>query len=441
METEVCSVAPSDWAIKTVGEVCINVTSGGTPSRRNSIFYENGKWGWVKTQELRDKWIDDTDERITEEAVNSSSAKVLPQNTVLLAMYGATVGQLGLLRYPMTCNQACCAMVVNEDEADFRYLFYQLLFARPQLKSLASGAAQQNLSGTLVRSLGFPFPKLSEQQAIGRVLGTLDDKIELNRKMNETLEGIVQAIFQSWFIDFDPVRAKMEGRKPSRMDAATAALFPDSFEDSELGEIPKGWAIRPLPEAIDVNPLRSLKKGDVAPYLDMANMPTNSARAFHVFDREFGSGTKFMNGDTLVARITPCLENGKTAFVDFLWPGKIGWGSTEFIVLRPKPPLPSEFAYFLARSDSFRSYAIANMSGTSGRQRVPADCFVHFQICIPPTPIAKAFGEIADGFMKKMKINDQESGTLASLRDTLLPKLISGEIRFDSKGEAACLIS
>ncbi len=185
----------------------------------------------------------------------------------------------------------------------------------------------------------------------------------------------------------------------------------------------------PLPEAIEVNPPRSLRKGQVAPYLDMANMPTNSGRALDVTNREFGSGMRFMDGDTLVARITPCLENGKTCFVDFLGEGKIGWGSTEYIVLRPKPPLPDEFAYFLARTESFRAFASSNMTGTTGRQRVPANCLNNFPVFVPPVELAKKLGDFAKSVFAQMKSHDDESRTLAELRDALLPKLLSGELR------------
>nr|WP_277883458.1 N-6 DNA methylase [Nostoc flagelliforme] len=170
------------------------------------------------------------------------------------------------------------------------------------------------------------------------ILGTLDDKIELNQQINHTLEAIARALFKSWFIDFDPVRAKIDGRQPAGMDAETAALFPDEFEDS-AGKIPNGWKTVPLSEVIEVNPRRSLTQGKLAPYLDMQNMPTQGHRPNGWIYREFSSGTKFIQGDTLLARITPCLENGKTAFIDFLPEGEVGWGSTEYIILRPKPPL------------------------------------------------------------------------------------------------------
>ncbi len=132
---------------------------------------------------------------------------------------------------------------------------------------------------------------------------------------------------------------------------------------------------------------------------------------------------------SLVARITPCLENGKTAYVDFLVDREVGWGSTEYIVLHSKCPLPPEYAYFLARSDIFRTHAIQNMTGTSGRQRVPVECFNSFLVAMPPAPITAQFGHLAMGTMAAMKGHDEESKTLGALRDTLLPKLLSGELR------------
>jgi type I restriction enzyme S subunit len=246
--------------------------------------------------------------------------------------------------------------------------------------------------------------------------------------MNATLEAMARALFQSWFVDFDPVRAKLDGRTPVALDPASAVLFPEHLEDSPLGRIPKGWTAQPLPDAIEVNPRRTLKTGTIAPYLDMKNLPTRGHSAEEVIDREFSSGTKFQNGDTLLARITPCLENGKTGYIDFLEDDQVGWGSTEYIVLAPKRPLPPQFGYLLARSDALRTHAIQNMTGTSGRQRVPSECFNNFWLAVPPLDIARRFDELTAPLMAKIKANSTESRILATLRDTLLPKLLSGQL-------------
>lgn len=324
-----------------------------------------------------------------------------------------------------------------------------------QLHGRASGSTVTGIKQSELRKLQLTFPPLEEQRQVAGILGSLDDKIDLNRRINQTLEAMAQAIFKSWFVDFDPVKAKIaaiqDGRDPLRAAmsaisgksdaelealspeqyeplAATAALFPKEMEESELGEIPRGWFLRAMPDCIDVNPSRTLKKGSVARYLDMANVPTNSARVQNVVAREFTSGSKFRNGDTLLARITPCLENGKTAFVDFLGGDEVGWGSTEFIVLRPKGSLPEPFAYFLCRDPDFRAFAIAQMAGTSGRQRVPNDCFVGYKLVEPAEEVAIEFGRLARAALNQIKALDEEAKTLASLRDALLPKLLSGEL-------------
>ena len=278
------------------------------------------------------------------------------------------------------------------------------------------------------KRLRISLPPIDEQRAIAHILGTLDDKIELNRRMSETLERQARALFKSWFVDFDPVRAKADGRPPD-LPQPLADLFPARLVDSELGEIPEGWEVRPLPELIDVNPARPLRKGTLAPYLDMANMPTRGHSPDAVIERAFGSGMRFANGDTLVARITPCLENGKTAYVDFLRNGQVGWGSTEYIVLRPKPPLPEAFAYCLARSDKFREFAIQSMTGSSGRQRVPAESLSHFRVVAASKPVAELFGRFIKPLFARASAAAKEGRTLAALRDALLPKLISGELR------------
>ena len=301
-------------------------------------------------------------------------------------------------------------------------------FELPKLLVQATGSTFPNVSASQLASIPYPNLSAAEQRAIAHILGTLDDKIELNRRMNETLEAMVRALFKSWFVDFEPVRAKMAGRDTG-LPSHLADLFPDRLVDSELGKIPEGWEVKALSMMIDLNPTRSLKKGSLTPYLDMANMPTKGHVPDKVIERPFGSGMRFTNGDTLIACITPCLENGKTAYVDFLQDGEVGWGSTEYIVMRPRPSIPNEFAYCLARSGSFREFAIQNMTGTSGRQRVPARALSQFLFPSPPELITAWFGKVSQSLLARASEAVRESRTLASLRNALLPKLIAGELR------------
>jgi type I restriction enzyme S subunit len=318
--------------------------------------------------------------------------------------------------------------------ADSRFLMYWLnsSLMASHIHGFRDGSVAERLNMPTIRALPVAIPPLAEQRAIAHILGVLDDKIDLNRRMSETLEAMARALFQSWFVDFEPVRAKMEGRDAG-LPKSLADLFPARLVDSELGEIPEGWEVVALTDLVDVNPPRHLRKGDVAPYLDMANMPTRGHSPDEVIPREFGSGMRFMNGDTLVARITPCLENGKTAFVDFLAPGETGWGSTEYIVFRSRPPLANEFGYCLARSERFREFAIQSMTGSSGRQRVSPGSLGYFRVAAPTSEasarIAAAFGHSVQPLFARAARATRESRTLAALRGALLPKLTSGQLR------------
>ena len=320
----------------------------------------------------------------------------------------------------------------DRKKVDPLYLMYFFKSA-PGRAALLMNASQVGTPGIAtplksLRSIQLPLPSLESQKKIAETLSKLDDRITLLRETNTTFEAIAQALFKSWFVDFDPVHAKMQGRAPEGMDQATAALFPDSFEESELGAVPNGWQWMPMNVAYEINPTRKLKKGEVAPYLDMAGVQTQGHSVSGVVQREMGSGTKFINGDTLLARITPCLENGKTAFVDFLSADTTGWGSTEFVVLRPKDPLPSYHAYLLARHPAFREHAIRSMSGTSGRQRIQNDVLSQFLVAVPNKPVAKAFSELVMTIQESIREGHQQASTLSELRDTLLPRLISGRV-------------
>jgi type I restriction enzyme S subunit len=343
------------------------------------------------------------------------------------------VGSMGVVTYCATDYWPHNTVLYVTDFCGNNERFTYYFLHQLNLRRFDSGSAQASLNRNYIYPIRIRVPHPAEQRAIAHILGTLDDKIELNRRMNETLEAMARALFKSWFVDFDPVRAKAEGRDPG-LPKPLADLFPARLVDSELGEIPNGWRVASLPEVIDVNPTRPLRKGDVAPYLDMANMPTRGHSPDSVIDRPFASGMRFMNGDTLVARITPCLENGKTAYVDFLDEDQVGWGSTEYIVLHPKSPLPAEFAYCLARGVEFRDFAIQSMTGSSGRQRVPAESLCHFHLVAVPKPIAELFGQLIKPLFACASARAKQSRTLTALRDTLLPKLISGALKVKDAG-------
>jgi len=292
-----------------------------------------------------------------------------------------------------------------------------------------SGRAQPSLNRNFIYPIEVQIPPPNEQRAIAHILGTLDDKIELNRRMNETLEAMARALFKSWFVDFDPVRAKAEGRDPG-LPQSLANLFPDSFENSELGKIPKGWAIG--------------RFGDVVEQLREQENPLASPDAlFHHFSipafdtgqspkPEYGESIKSLKsrvpvGAVLLSKLNPEIE--RVWMVD-VRPGERAVCSTEFLVLRALPLFTRSYVYCLARSPLFRQQIDGLVTGTSkSHQRAQVESILNLTVVVPPSPIVEAFDHCAEGLLARTHECRRESHSLAALRDTLLPKLISGELR------------
>ena len=376
--------------------------------------------------------IERPSEFIAEAAYDAWMRRGIPQAGDVVLTTEAPMGEVGQLgRDRVALAQRVVTLRGKAGLLDSTFLLYLLQTdgMQEQLRARATGTTVLGIKQSELRRISVPLPPIGLQRSSASVLAAIDKRIDVLRETNATLEAIAQALFKSWFVDFDPVRAKQQGIAPAGMDEATAALFPDGFEESTLGLLPKGWRAAALSEVFEINPLRSLKKGASAPYLDMASLARSGHCVEPPVQREFGSGAKFRNGDTLLARITPCLENGKSAFVDFLAEEQVGWGSTEFIVLRPKNRIPEYLGYLLCRYPPFREYAIHSMSGTSGRQRVQNDVLGRYLLAMPGAAIASAFGEIVAALHKSITANHAQAQTLATLLDTLLPRLISGQLR------------
>ena len=396
-------------------------------------------WGEVATLDYG-KAIRDYQNADGEYPVYGTNGPIGWHHTALCRTPGVIVGRKGAYRGIHYSDKPFfvidTAFFVNPKvDMDLRWAYYCLLTY--DINGMDSGSAIPSTSRDEFYKLPVALPSKVEQVQIAKTLALFDDRITLLRETNATLEAIAQALFKSWFVDFDPVRAKLERRTPEGMDEATARLFPDSFEESELGLVPRGWRVATLADTFDVNPTRKLSKGSMASYLDMASLATSGHCVEAPIEREMGSGAKFQNGDTLLARITPCLENGKSAFVDFLAEGQIGWGSTEFLVLRPKAPLPPYLGYLLCRHPAFREYTIQSMSGTSGRQRIQNDVLGRYLLAVPGLEIVTVFAGVIEPTQRSIAANHQSAQTLATLRDTLLPRLISGQLRLPAAQAAA----
>jgi restriction endonuclease S subunit len=230
----------------------------------------------------------------------------------------------------------------NAKLLDKSFFYYQLNHVSQALKDGGNGTLFDHITKSFIENFIVNIPNLEIQTRIGAILSSLDAKIELNRQTNATLEAMAQTLFQEMC----------------------------SLE-SEAGK---------LSDMAQLNPKLSLKKGCISKYIEMKDLSEKSASIANYIEREFTAGSKFQNEDTLFARITPCLENGKTGFVNFLSNDEIAWGSTEFIVLRGKDSVSPYYIYCLSRSERFRTFAIQSMVGSSGRQRVVESILLDFDL-------------------------------------------------------------
>jgi type I restriction enzyme S subunit len=423
----------SDWECLTLAQAGVRLIDCDhrTPPAANSGY------PYVAIPQLKDGHIElDGVRRISHEHYVEWTKKLRPLEHDVIVVRRCNSGVSAVVSKGLECAIGQNLVVLRSDGARVIPEFLRWLVRGDEWweqvrKFVNVGAVFDSLKCRDIPNFQVLVPPIAEQIRITAILSALDDRIDLLRQTNATLEAIAQALFKSWFIDFDPVRAKAEGREPEGMDAATAALFPNEFEESELGKIPKGWRAVTVAEAVEFNPSYSLTRGTEVRYLEMANTPTSGHRPVgRISLRAFGSGCKFCNGDALLAKITPCLENGKSAFVDFLNDGEVGWGSTEFIVLRAKPVLPQYGAYLLARHEPFRQFAIQAMTGTSGRQRVVLSRLAQFPMALPPdTFVAQAAEPTLRALQSRIAANDEQAKVLTGLRDALLPRLISGKLR------------
>ncbi|MGL6159744.1 restriction endonuclease subunit S [Microbulbifer sp.] len=414
----------------------------------------------LRNQNIRDGRLDLSQPSYTDEKhFLQRIRRLAPQPGDIVITREAPMGEVCKIPDGLTCCLGQRQVLLRpKNTVDPNYLLYAL--QSPHVKEQISwnegtGSTVSNIRIPVLSAIKIPRHGEREEK-IAEVLALLDGKIDLNQQTNQTLEATAQAIFKSWFVDFEPVKAKIaaieQGQDPLRAAmralsgktdaeleqmpgeqydplAATAALFPEEMQPSKPGEIPRGWNPCTLGDLVDLNPKEKLPKGTVAPYIDMASLSTSGSWSEAPVLREMGSGTKFRNKDVLLARITPCLENGKTAYIQNLPGETIGWGSTEFIVMRARNAVPPAFPYILARSENFRTFAIQSMTGTSGRQRAQAKVIAEYSLADPGTQIWHAFNETMTPFFEEIRSRSEEIVSLSELRDTLLPKLLSGELQ------------
>ena len=369
------------------------IVGGATPSTKIESYY-GGTIAWITPKDLsvqKSRYVSRGERNITNEGLMSCSARVMPKYSVLFTSR-APIGYVAIAKNEVCTNQGFKSIVPNAN-TDPLFLYYLLVHSKDKIEALGTGTTFKEVSAAAMRQVSVLVPRLDEQQKISRILSSLDDKIERNNELNHNLEQAAQVLFEQLLI-----------------------------KDCS------GEPVGKLSDIAELNPVRNLSRGATAIYIEMSNLSTDGSFPLDWTTRPFAGGMKFTNGDTIMARITPCLENGKTAYINFLDDGEVAFGSTEYIIISPKLGYCSEMFYFLARNSDFVSYAVGNMNGTSGRQRVSGSTIGNYSLHIPPSSKVNDFENAAKPILDSIRSNAIDSRKLAQLREALLPRLISGEL-------------
>jgi len=421
----------SEWHSLPASEFCESVRDGTHDSPkevpsggRNLVTSRHIKGGVLDLEKSYKISVDDFNE------INRRSK--VDQWDILFSMIG-TVGETLLVK-DRNPNFAIknVGLFKNKNELSGRWLYYFLNSpdTKTEIESLSRGTTQQYVPLGALRSLQIRFPSSNHcQQKIVDILSTLDDKIELNRKTNETLEGIAKALFKSWFVDFDPVRAKAEGR-PTGLPDEISELFPDSFEDSELGEIPSGWSVCSIGELVTLEH-DSITPGESPEEIfDHYSIPAFDEGMVPAAESgESIKSNKYLisDGVFMISKLNPRSPR--------IWiPASAGKRrkicSTEFLVCRPKAPIGIPFAYHLSKSGSITQRMSDMASGTSNsHQRVRPVDFTSLTTVRPADHLLDLFTNQISPLLRRSLVIREENQILAQCRDALLPKLISGELR------------
>lgn len=372
------------------------IASGGTPDKRNPSYYENGTIPWVKTGDLKNQYVPAGIECITEEGLNNSSAKLFPPNTVLVAMYGATIGACSILTYEAATNQACAAFLPNKNVLP-TYLYYFLSSKREQFVKDGVGGAQPNISAGYLKNVQFGLIPMQQQIDIVEKLDKVEKLIVLRKEQLAKLDQLVKSRFIELF--------GMPGA--------------DDF----------GWGLMPLGSICYINPKKGqdprLSSGVEVSFVPMPAVTERGeidATAVKEYDEVKTGFTYFAENDVLFAKITPCMENGKGAVARGLHNG-LGFGSTEFHVLRPISGKSNPYwIYTLTAFSQFREDAASNMTGSAGQRRVPASFLENYRVAVPPIERQEQFAAFVEQTDKSKLAIQQSLDKLELLKKSLMQK-------------------
>jgi type I restriction enzyme S subunit len=374
-----------------------------------------------------------------------AQSRLWPQGTLCITI-AANIAETALLTFSACFPDSVVGFTPYANKADVRFIEYVFRAFRENVKSRAYGSVQENINLEVLRDLAFPIPDLKTQVEIADFLSLFDDRIFLLRETNVTLEAIAQALFKSWFVDFDPVLAKAEGRQPEGIDAETAALFPDSFEKSELSLVPKGWKIFRIADVVDIIKGKSYSSKDLVNEFATALVTLKSfARGggfrldgFKPYSGSYKPTQIVVPGDLIIAYtdVTQAAELiGKPAIVVGLQEFDTLVASLDVGIIRPKvESISKQFLYGLFKTGVFQSHTLAHTSGTTVLH-LSKDAVGSFVFVCPDRKIMDVFTTITEVITTQNQVSIDKIRTLTSLRDTLLPRLISGQLRLPEAEE------
>lgn len=396
------------WEKKKIEDICLNITSGGTPKSTNEAFYNPQEIPWLKTGEVNYCRIYDTEKYISKEGLYNSSAKIIPTNSVIVAMYGQgdTAGRVAINKIPLTTNQACCNLIINDKVADCEFVYYKLSTLYEKMVSLKNGGAQPNLNVKIIKSIEISLPPLPVQQRIASILSTYDDLIENNQKQIKLLEEAAQRLYKEWFVDLH---------------------FPGHENVKIVDGVPEGWESCRLRDVAEING-RNIDENypyDKINYIDIGSVRNGRIleKANYNLEEAPGRAKRIVqDGDVIWGMVRPNLR----AYAMVLNPDKNDVFSTGFAVLTSKK-VPFSFLYCNVTTEEFVGYLVNCTNGAA----YPAVKPIHFEeynVSIPPNNLLNKFHNITEPYFRKIYYLNKQISSLREARDRLLPKLMSGEI-------------
>ena len=451
----------SDWKICMLGELG-TIKTGKTPASSLGDGF-GGTVPFVTPGDMNgQKWITDTDRCLNERGLASVSSSLMPPRSVAVSCIGSDMGKASLLSRPSVTNQQINTIAVDESRFNAEFVYYDLSVRQQELKAAASGSATPILNKGHFSAFEISIPPRATQDKIAEILGKLDDRIAVNRRINQTLEAMAQAIFQSWFVDFYPVKAKIaakaEGSDPLRaamaaisgkadaeLDAlppeqyeqlaATAALFPGEMEASELGEIPKGWSHKALLQLTDKIGSGSTPRGGKEVYLEEG---VALIRSQNVYDSLFVWDGLARISDKAAAQLKGVTVQEEDVLLNItgasilrtcvvepdVLPARV---NQHVAIIRAKAGVPPRFIHMHLLRPDIKNYLLGLNAGAS-REAITKAHIESLVLLTPGPELLSAFQTAISPLFRQVHCLTRQMRALGELRDTLLPKLLSGEL-------------